>query len=198
MSGDYLWDRGQPVPRYQHLEEVLGGCRSNGPATNCPDNRISPADSRRGAGFKSPPVCSVQLRKSRGYRGRCRRLVILRFLGGPQARPQRGGRWARLERRHRWWEEAAFKGRPTQRRRVARTDAGSRARHHASSDIGQVYLERIPGCACVADPLDRSPSGSSYSARCKLLIWAPPRMFSVERRPPLRSILGLPVLAESG
>ena len=35
MSGDYLWDRsGEPNPEIQHLEEVLGGLRSNRPAPN--------------------------------------------------------------------------------------------------------------------------------------------------------------------
>jgi hypothetical protein len=170
MSGDYLWDRsGEPDPEIQRLEEVLGGLRSNRPAPEFSGQqkvRQIPGRGTRfqGTRWRAAIAAGVAL-------GICASWLV--------TRPVRVG-----------WQVARMEGTPlVGKSRIngsgqlsvgewLETDAGSRARISVS-DIGQVDLEPNSRLRLVRA---RSTGHRLALVRGEMqaMIWAPPRMFSVE------------------
>ena len=170
MSGDYLWDRsGEPDPEIQHLEEVLGGLRSNRPAPDWTGQQKVRQIPGRGTRFQQT-----------GWRAAIAAGVALAICASwLVTRPVRSG-----------WKVARMEGAPiVGKSRIKgsgqlsvgewiETDAGSRARISVS-DIGQVEIEPNSRLRLV-----RARSNGHRLAlvrgEMQAMIWAPPRMFSVE------------------
>ena len=170
MSGDYLWDRsGEPDPEIQQLEEVLGGLRSKRPAPDWSRQQKVRQIPGRGTRFQET-----------GWRAVIAASVALVICASWLVmRPVRTG-----------WQVARMEGAPLLGKSRIKgsgqlsvgewleTDGGSRARISVS-DIGQVDLEPNSRLRLVRA---RSTGHRLALVRGEMqaMIWAPPRMFSVE------------------
>jgi hypothetical protein len=163
MNDQYLWDRsGEPDPEIQRLEEILGTLRSHRPA---PQLRARPSriELLDGSRWLAVAAAVVLMAGASWLTSRPAQITwqVARMAGAPMIganRIQRTGAWAAGQ----WLE----------------TDTASRAR----IDVGKIgFVEVDPNsrlrliAARAADHRLALARGTIHA-----MIWAPPRLFSVE------------------